>query len=489
MIISAAMSWRRIGGKFRVVLFLVSLIVAALWWSHSNRDPSSQDPPGQDPFGQDDWTPPAGRPHIVFILIDTLRLDHTNIGGYHRDTTPGLELLAQEGLKFDNHFSNAPWTKSSVATILTGLLPGAHGAQWGQHTLAATRKVDVLSEGFETLPEVLQRNGYSTHAFMTNPTLSSSLGYAQGFDEYLALSPRQKGDRRAVARTKRALDEAKGPTFVWCHLMAVHNYKTTRRQKKFESKGKTPISKTAYFGRHLVKKYGQKYHEGAIDSYDNTVLVADGLVRNLTEFIRKNHPDTLIIITSDHGEEFLDHGGYLHARTLYNELLRVPLVLLGPAIPRGRSISRLTDHADLFATVLDYLGLPLPATQGESLLRRQAEDAALIYAEKRNGAFAQRALISEEGKFIEQKPRGKPRTKPSMEGEGTLEFYRDPAGLDDQNTLDELAPAAIDEARAQFERIWAENQKILQDQTRGHTTQRDMTDEEAEALRDLGYVE
>ena len=90
MIISAAMSWRRVGGKFRVVLFCVSLIVAALWWSHSNRDPSSQ-----DPSGQDDWTAPAGRPHIVFILIDTLRLDHTNIGGYHRDTTPGLELLAQ----------------------------------------------------------------------------------------------------------------------------------------------------------------------------------------------------------------------------------------------------------------------------------------------------------------------------------------------------------------------------------------------------------
>jgi arylsulfatase A-like enzyme len=271
--------------------------------------------------------------------------------------------------------------------------------------------------------------------------------------------------------------------------MAVHNYVTTRRQRKFESKGQTPISKTAHFGRNLVRKFGQKYHEQAIDNYDNTILFTDRLVQNLTNFIRKNHPDTLIIITSDHGEEFLDHGGYLHARTLYNELLRVPLLLLGPAIPRGRSTSRLTDHADLFATVLDYLDLPLPATQGESLLRRQTEDAEPIYAEKRNGGFAQRALISKEGKFIEQKPRGQPRTKPSMEGEGTWEFYRDPVGLDDRNTLDELAPAAIAEARAQFERIWAENQKIQQDQTRGYKTQRDMTDEEAEALRDLGYVE
>ena len=100
----------------------------------------------------------------MFILIDTLRLDHTSIGGYHRDTTPGLKRIAAQGLKFDNHFSNAPWTKPSVATILTGLTPGAHGAQWGQHAFAEKLQVDVLSEGFETLPEVLSRHGYRTHA-------------------------------------------------------------------------------------------------------------------------------------------------------------------------------------------------------------------------------------------------------------------------------------------------------------------------------------
>ena len=376
-----------------------------------------------------------------------------------------------------------------MATILTGLTPGAHGAQWGQHAFAEKLQVDVLSEGFETLPEVLSRHGYRTHAFMTNTTLSASLGYGQGFDEYRLLEPKTPGDRQAVNQTKRVLNRSKGPTFVWCHLMTVHNYEAPPRWRKFDSKGQTPIRETAHHAKSLMRKYGQTYHEEAIDNYDNTVLFTDRMVEKLTRFIRKNHPNTLIIITSDHGEEFLDHGGYLHAGTLYNELLRVPLLLVSSSIPRGKSISRLTDHADLFATVLDYLGLPIPATQGKSLLRDPTGDATPIYAEKRNGGIAEHALISQEGKFIEQKPPGGTYTKPSMVGKGRLQFFRDPTGSDERDTLDELSPATISNAVAQFERIWAENQKILHDRTQGYEIQREMTDEERDALRALGYVE
>ena len=473
MLVSIAMNWRMTSGIGAAILF-TTLAIAAL----------------MKDFATDDaGTDPIARPHVVFIVIDTLRLDHTSLVGYHRDTTPGLKRLAAQGLEFENHFSNAPWTKASVATILTGLLPGAHGSQWGQHTLASTRKVDTLSDGFVTLPEVLRQHGYRTHGFMTNPTLTASLGYGQGFDEYLPITATLRGDQQAVQRTKRTLNHAQGPTFVWCHLMAVHNYVLPNRQKKFVSTKKTPINKDAHFGAQFMKKHGPMSHEQAIDRYDGTVVFVDRLVQQLTAFIREKHPNTLIIITSDHGEEFFEHGGYLHARTLYNELLRVPLVLVGPAIPSGGSVTRLTDHADLFSTVLDYIGLPPLPTQGESILREPAGRPTPIYAEKRNGSFAQRALITEEGKFMERKPRGKPRTKPSMEGKGTWEFYRDPTGLDDRNALAALAPGKIAEARASFERIAAENQRILLERTQGGEIQREMTSEELEALRALGYAE
>jgi arylsulfatase A-like enzyme len=245
----------------------------------------------------------------------------------------------------------------------------------------------------------------------------------------------------------------------------------------------------AHYGSTLIRRYDQTYHEGAIDSYDNTVLFADRLLEDLTSFIRGNHPDTLVIITSDHGEEFLEHRGYLHARTLYNEILRVPLVLMGPGIPRGQSVSRLTDHTDLFATVLDYLGLPPSATQGESLLRKPHGKGALVYAEKRNGLSAMRTLISEEGKFIEQKPEVKGRTKPPMAGNGRWSFYRDPTGPDHRNEISSLSRARLIQAREEFQRISDRNKSILEKHAAGSRIQREMTDEELEALRALGYAE
>jgi hypothetical protein len=122
-------------------------------------------------------------------------------------------------------------------------------------------------------------------------------------------------------------------------------------------------------------------------------------------------------------------------------------------------------------------------------LRGKSSEEAIIYAEKRNGGFAKRALITEDGKFIERKPNGAARAKPQMAGKGKWEFYRDPAGADDQNVISELSPAAIADARAQFERIWAENQAILNERTQGQEIQREMTAEELEALRSLGYAE
>jgi len=438
----------------------------------------------------DGWRAPAGtRPHIVVILIDTLRLDHTTLAGYHRNTTPGLARLADRGLTFEHHFSNAPWTKASVATLLTGLLPSAHGSQWGERSVEFEYRSDVLAEGFETLPEALRRHGYSTRAFMTNTSLSKSLGYAQGFDKFIALPPTLAGDRRAVKLTGRALDRATGPTFVWCHLMAVHNYVLPGGKPLFRSSTQTDIDPDAHFAPRLIESHLIEHHEDAVDRYDTTIEFADRLLTILVARIRARHPNTLVIVTSDHGEEFLEHGGYLHARTLYNEMLRVPLVMSGPGLPSGASVNRLTDHADLFATILDYLRLPEADTQGESLFRATHDGPGRVYAEKRNGVFAARSLITQNGKFIESKPAVKRGIKPSMAGDGSWEYYRDPLGGDSPDSIAAAPSAALDTARAAMAAIWFDSQERHQAGSLGRSTQREMTPQEIEALRALGYAE
>ena len=116
--------------------------------------------------------PAADGPHVLVILVDTVRADHTSLGGYARDTTPELAALAKEGMLFTRHFANAPWTKPSVASILTGLLPPAHGSQWGDFQRASGGQVDVLAEAFDTLPEILRGHGWQTVALMNNSTLT-----------------------------------------------------------------------------------------------------------------------------------------------------------------------------------------------------------------------------------------------------------------------------------------------------------------------------
>ena len=428
-------------------------------------------------------------PHVLFILVDTLRADHTGIGGYARDTTPGLDVLAREGTVFENHFANAPWTKPSVASILTGLLPPTHGCQWGDFKQVREGKVDLLAEGFTTLPEVLREHGWSTAAFMTNQTITPRLGFDQGFDKFSMLSGSLVFDRQATEAAAALLDQAEGPTFVWCHLMAPHNYERPRdRPASFESEHRTPIEDSDPNGAMIRELYDLRFREEAVDAYDETVLYIDELVTRLVTGVRERHPNTLIVFTSDHGEEFGEHGGYLHNRTLFNELLRVPLVMWGPGVPRGRRVTELTDSVDLFPTVLELLGLPALPSQGHSLFA-EAQPEQEIYAEKINGNAAKRAWISPEGKSIESKPAGPAGLRPDMSGESHWLHFADPTGPEDPRAQDSVATEEFEVRRARIEELWNACRELYRLRSAGGPTQGTMSEAELEVLRKLGYVE
>jgi arylsulfatase A-like enzyme len=428
------------------------------------------------------------RPDVVFVLIDTLRADHTAIEGYARDTTPGLRQVAAEGITFRRHFVNAPWTKSSVASILTGLLPPSHGAQWGD-IYHPEGEVDLLPEVFDTLPELLREQGYSTQAFVANPTLTRAMGYSQGFDRYELLPGQLRDDRRAVELTRKALDSASGPVFVWCHLMAPHSYKVPPEQPIFPHRWETPIREEDRAGDVIIARYGMRSREQAMAMYDSAIVYADSLVAELMEHIRSRHPNTLVVITSDHGEEFGEHGGYLHGRTLYNEILHVPLVMWGPMLPSGESVDRLTDSVDLLPTVLSLLGLPAVPTQGTSLLAEPAAGSTSIYAEKRNSFSAGRALITPTGKLIESKPPVTTNVKPPMEGESHFEYYRDPLGDEQHDVVEEIRDDIFAAERRRMEEIWRRSRARFVETTGTEAVRGWLSQKELNQLRALGYAD
>ena len=434
---------------------------------------------------------PAEPPHVLLIVVDTLRADHMSLYGYERDTSPRLNELAREGTRFDRHLANAPWTKPSVASILTGLLPPAHGSQWGDFNRVAEGAVDVLAESFDTLPEILGRHGYATVALMTNTTITPEIGYAQGFDRFEQLGAKLRNDRQSVRGALVALNEAKQPTFVWCHLMAPHNYLLPKaRPRTFRSKARTPIRQREFYGRKMVRSYGFRFREPMIDTYDEVVRWIDEGISNLVRRVREEHPNTLILFTSDHGEEFGEHGGYLHARTLHSEILHVPLVMWGPGVPRGQVVTELTQSIDLLPTILDAAGVETPPrSQGRSLLGDGFEDERLVYAEKRNGRNLIRAVVAADGKLLESQPASPPGKKPGMLGQGTWDYFEDPVGPDLASDLAALPPDELARRQARLEEIWSGSVRLFEERTAGEVSQREIRDEEIEALRALGYVD
>ena len=153
--------------------------------------------------------------------------------------------------------------------------------------------------------------------------------------------------------------------------MAVHQYESPPAARLFTSKARTPIALDAR-QRWRVEKYGSL--EKAVDAYDNAVVFTDRLVGELFNAIAARFPDTLLIVTSDHGEEFFDHGGYEHGLTLYNEVLWVPCVLWGPGVPRGE-VAEVTDSLDLLPTIAAAAGTSLPAPAGPCPLRSRGSRA------------------------------------------------------------------------------------------------------------------
>jgi len=410
----------------------VVLVVAAVG---ATRGPRGRET-GDGPSG----TAKGTHPNVLLVVIDTLRADHLGCYGYARPTSPTIDAFAAHGTLFANAYALSSWTKPSTASLVTGRSPTEH------QTLSEEAR---LPDTEVTIAERLRTAGYRTALLSGNPWVTPEYGFDQGVDDFfsayderfarvtllmqalrriqdlsggrLRLYNRVKylvlGELSTTARDTILVDEAlhwlaappRQPFFLYVHMMSPHH----------------PYDPPPPFDRFVpdrahapVKNYPRKsyrFFEGGdalppdaladmVARYDGDVLYADTELGRLLAGLDRLGlaTTTAVLVTADHGEEFFEHGNWGHGQSVYNELIRVPLLLRLPdGGGAGRRVTTPVSHADVVPTLLAIAGAPpAPALVGRSLLddgSREPRDAVseLLY---RYGES--RALVRESEKLV-----------------------------------------------------------------------------------------
>jgi arylsulfatase A-like enzyme len=291
--------------------------------------------------------------NLLFVLIDTLRADRLSTYGYDRETSPTLDKLAADGVRFAEHMSQSSWTKCSMASLWTGLYPVRTGV---------TRSPQGLPDEVTMPAEIIREAGFRTAAIWRNGWVGPGFGFSQGFEVYH--SPRSAPTPRSVRREKPTLGvsgtdqdvinsaieflRAQGEErwFLYVHMMDVHQY--------------VYDEDTALFGTTYS------------DIYDNSIRWTDRVLGSLILDldVRGLRDKTVIVVAGDHGEAFGEHGREGHARDVHAEVTTTPLIVSFPfRLEPGIVVDAPTENVDLWPTLLDLLKLPpLDVVDGQSRL-------------------------------------------------------------------------------------------------------------------------
>lgn len=288
--------------------------------------------------------------YIIIIVVDSLRPDHLGCYGHAEGVSPNIDRLAQGGALFENAYSNAPWTKPSVASLFTSLYPNVH---------RAIDRFDTLSEKALTLAERLKKDGYFTGFINNGNALLHEFNYDQGFDFY---DYSESLDSAGAVRTfSSLLDQTEGKsTFIYIHLMDTHlPYHPDEFSRNFAAT-LPPDFRPGALDRDRIRdltssgKLSGQDRQGLISLYDSQIRWADQRIGELASTLESRGilRNALLLLTSDHGEELWDHGNYEHGHSLYDEVLRVPLIMAGPGVPAVRLRSRVR-HVDILPTIME----------------------------------------------------------------------------------------------------------------------------------------
>jgi arylsulfatase A-like enzyme len=311
----------------------------------------------------------------VLVSIDDLRADHLGVYGHVRKTSPAIDALGRRGTVFRDASATAPWTLPSHLSIMTSLHPSEHGINFEPDFDPDVAGLPVLGDHFVTLAERFKAHGYRTVAFTNGTYVRGHLGFGQGFDRYFETSHAD-----AVPILKKELShwlQRRGatPFFVFLHVFKVHLPFRPPLATLRELEAKPELGRFGVFDFYRVQSGKRdltpKLREQLKLLYDAEIRYTDTLIKALIDELTTLGliDETLIVITSDHGEEFGEHGSLGHGGTLYEEVLRIPLMIAGPGVAQDRFVDAPVSTLDIMPTLLDLAGIPLdPGYSGRSLL-------------------------------------------------------------------------------------------------------------------------
>jgi arylsulfatase A-like enzyme len=419
------------------------------------------------------------RPSIVIYLTDTLRADRLSSYGFEKPTSPRLDALAREAIVFEDVWAQSSWTRPTVASLFTGLHPGTHGAVGFERPLAGR---------FTTLAELLKQAGYRTGAVVSNHVVHHRFGFAQGFDEWNEGEVKLYGlsAPEVVERGLRFVDRSPGPFLLYLHTMEPHaTYEPTPEAFRRFAPGVARRPSRPIIMQPTVTPEEADYLDAL---YQGEVWDNDRALGDLLDGLRQRGrlDSTLFLFTSDHGEEFLDHGEKGHGQSLYRELIRVPLVVRLPTGERGgsREAAPLA-QVDVLPTLLALLGIEAPPNEGRDLSalwlgRARPTGVPVFVGETRFGKAEKQALRVGDLKLVlNHDPR-----RYGLGG-GPLEIYdvaRDPDETRNLAGREWIAAGWMER------RLRALLEGLRRSGARGPSEKVEITEEDREALRALGYV-
>lgn len=414
---------------------------------------------------------------VILITVDTTRADHLSIYGYGRNTTPCLAAVAdREGIVFERAYASSPWTRPSTASLMTSLSPQDHGVE---------RKRQAIAMSVPTLAGALHADGFRTAAFVANGHAGASVNLHSGFEEFWETPRLVAGAIRTRALEWISL-HADDRAFLYLHFIDPHaDYAPLGRFREAFTDPDYDGSITGRFNsvRRFVSTTRQmppRDLSHLVGLYDGEIAYTDHQLGRLFDALRDRGlwDDTLVILLSDHGEEFEDHLSLGHCHSLYEELIRIPLLV---KLPGGRPAGfrpRVQERArivDIAPTILQLTRSPMPATfEGESLIDAMRGPVADRDAYARTlGCEAELPLME----VIRHD-----RFKLVRRGGSREELYDLVADSGETHSLVEEQPALLDAMRARLEALTAET-PVAEPVTR------ELSAQERDQLRALGYVE
>jgi arylsulfatase A-like enzyme len=305
--------------------------------------------------------------NIVLITIDTLRADHLSCYGYERNTSPNIDKIAEKGIVFHNAVAPSSWTAPSMVSLFTSVYPVNHGVVHGIGGKWNPRKQEVFSEELITLTEILKSKGYTTFGVASNLHLSRKLGFGRGFDYFECLSFLPASPVNEVVFEWEKAIKKSNKFFLWVHYFDPHSPYIPRTpwvdhytSRSLTQKLNFP-KKTFSQIKQLIPRFraDPQMLENLVALYDSEIHYVDYYLGKL---IRKLDLDqnSLMIISSDHGEEFLDHGQLGHGNNLYRETINVPLIVKLPDSLEKKTVGEYVNLIDIMPTILESVDATLP---------------------------------------------------------------------------------------------------------------------------------